>query len=161
MPIQVSASINDTTRLSLAGSVSLFCALRKIVPIRPFCQCLQRVTVLQLQIVAGQRPQLRPAPLGRNDRRFAEMLAALLIHLEEQQEGDLLDVVAIADALVTQDMRVVPDLGDQRGIVSSHGASFRRDVDCKSLFSFLKDWFFGRRQRRRGTRLSFLWQAVS
>src|SRR3546814_5979883 len=33
--------------------------------------------------------------------------------LQEQQVGDLLDVVAVGDALVAQHMGIVPDLGDE------------------------------------------------
>ena len=85
-------------------------------------QRLQRVAVLQFQVVARQRPQLRPAPLGRDDRGLAQQLGALLVHLQEQQEGDLLDVVAVADALVAQDVGVVPDLGDEAAVVVVVGA---------------------------------------
>jgi hypothetical protein len=45
--------------------------------------------------------------------------AALVRHLEEQQVGELLDVVAIAHPVVAQEVAVVPDLLDEGGGV--HG----------------------------------------
>src|SRR5690606_17399601 len=46
-----------------------------------------------------------------------------LVHLQKQQEGDLLDVVAVADTLVAQDVGKIPDLGDQGGVISCHAQS--------------------------------------
>ena len=42
-------------------------------------------------------------------------LAALIGHLEEQQVGELLDLVAIAHAVVAQHVAVVPELLDDGG----------------------------------------------
>jgi hypothetical protein len=43
------------------------------------------------------------------------MIVALLVHLQEQKAGDLLDIVAVANAVVAQHVRVVPDFVDERG----------------------------------------------
>ena len=40
-------------------------------------------------------------------------MRALVGHLEEQQIGELLDIVAIAHAVVAKDVAVVPELLDQ------------------------------------------------
>src|SRR5690606_9360051 len=81
-------------------------------------QRLQGSAVLALQRLAVVLHQRGPVPLGRNRRFLAQVLGALLVHLQEQQVGDLLDVVAVGNALVAQHVRVVPDLGDQ--LVVSH-----------------------------------------
>jgi hypothetical protein len=80
-------------------------------------QCFERVAVLDFEVVAAFAGQLVPAPRRRHGARLAEIVCALVVHLQEQQKGDLLDVVAIADALVAQDVGVVPDLGDEGAVV--------------------------------------------
>ena len=116
MPIQVSASISETTRLSLAGSVSLFCAPRKMVPIRPArasASSAWRYWISSASPASGASLSQRRG--GRDGAGLAQQLGALLVHLQEQQEGDLLDVIAVADALVTQHVGVVPDFADEGG----------------------------------------------
>lgn len=76
-------------------------------------QRLQRVAVLQLQRVAIGSGDLPPAPLRRNGRGLAEQVLALGVHLQEQQIGDLLDVIAVGNALIAQHVRVVPHLGNE------------------------------------------------
>jgi len=49
-----------------------------------------------------------PTVLLRDGGRLAELLLPLLGHLEEQQVGDLFDVVAVGDAVVAQDVAIVP-----------------------------------------------------
>jgi hypothetical protein len=80
------------------------------------------MTILKLESVIGERPEFLPAPFGRNDGRLVEELGALLVHLEEQQQSDLLDIVAVADPLVSQHVRIVPDLGNERGVVVADAA---------------------------------------
>src|SRR6185312_6138751 len=55
-----------------------------------------------------------------NDRGLAEFRFPLLVHFEEQKAGDLLDIVAVGDAGVAQNMRVVPDLADQAVVIAVH-----------------------------------------
>ena len=50
-----------------------------------------------------------------NQRPSLGRLAALIGHLEEQQVGELLYVVAIAHAIVAQHVAVVPELLDDGG----------------------------------------------
>ena len=46
-------------------------------------------------------------------RRLAPRRLRLLVrHLEEQQVGELLDVVAVGEAVVAEDVAVVPELLD-------------------------------------------------
>src|SRR5690606_19761749 len=98
---------------------------------------LQGVAVLQLQRVAVLVGQLRPAPLWRNGTGLTQELHALLVHLEEQQVGELLDVVAVADALVAQDVGVVPDFGDELfvGHAVSLGATLLASLRILSIIS--------------------------
>ena len=82
-------------------------------------QLLQGVAVVVEKVVAVPPQQARtshspPAP-GFPGCRAA--LAALVGHLQEQQIGELLDVVAVAHAVVAQDVAVVPEfLDDGRSI---------------------------------------------
>ena len=66
--------------------------------------------------------------------RLAVRRARTLIgHLEEQQIGELFDVVAIAHALVAQDVAVVPELLDEGGsvhmLISLHHVEEAADRD--------------------------------
>jgi hypothetical protein len=45
---------------------------------------------------------------------------ALMGHLEEEQEGELLDVIAVGEAIVAEDVAVAPEFGDKGGGVG-HG----------------------------------------
>jgi len=74
------------------------------------------------QLVAVLRRQRRPGEIYRNRIRLLIRRArALVRHLEKQQVGELLDVVAIAHPVVAQDVAVVPELlDDGRGV---HGCS--------------------------------------
>jgi hypothetical protein len=54
-----------------------------------------------------------PASRRRHGRSLAQQVFPLGVHLQEQQAGDLLHVIAIGKALVAQHMGVVPDFGDE------------------------------------------------
>ncbi|HMO94890.1 MAG TPA: hypothetical protein PKD27_02145 [Tepidiformaceae bacterium] len=56
--------------------------------------------IVGVQRLPGLRPQGLPLILRRDKRRLAEELGPLLVHLEEQEEADLADIVAVADPLV-------------------------------------------------------------
>ena len=113
----VSRSIRSTiSRRSLAGSWILFCALRKITPehARLACRALEDVAVVDLQLVAvlARAGSASRSPPGRCDGSIVRRLRLLVGHLEEEQEGELLDVVAVGQAVVAQDVAVVPELVD-------------------------------------------------
>src|SRR5689334_18319213 len=69
---------------------------------------------MRVERLARQRPERVPAAILRKRRRLAERFGPLLVHLEEQQETDLAEVIAERDAVIPQDMRIVPDLRDER-----------------------------------------------
>ena len=54
-----------------------------------------------------------PTRPSRQHRCFADLGDALLVHLEEQQIGNLADIGLIGHALIAQHMREIPDLGDE------------------------------------------------
>lgn len=55
-----------------------------------------------------------------DDGGFAEQGGLLVGHFEEQQVGELFDVVAIADAIVAEDVAVVPEFLDDGGGFVGH-----------------------------------------
>ena len=66
-----------------------------------------------------RRRQALPAPGFGGAARPARQRAVLVVHLREQQAADLLDVVAVADALVAQHVGVSPDLADEGAVVGA------------------------------------------
>ena len=86
---------------------------------RPFPECFEHVPVMRLQFVAvkgntilGQ--EARPiVPLGHGRRFIKRRLALLLGHLEEQEKCQLLDVIAIRQAVIAQDGAIVPKFLDE------------------------------------------------
>jgi hypothetical protein len=40
---------------------------------------------------------------------------ALVVHFEEEEIGELLDVIAVRDAVIAEKIAVVPDFGDEIG----------------------------------------------
>ena len=74
-------------------------------------QLFQRVAVVVEQRIAILGQQRGPGVDGGDGAGLVVGRAAALVrHLEEQQVGELLDVVAIAHAVVAQDVAVVPEL---------------------------------------------------
>jgi len=54
-----------------------------------------------------------PKPIGR--RRVERRLGLLVCHFQEQQKRELLDIVAIREAIVPKDVAVIPKLSDELG----------------------------------------------
>ena len=48
-------------------------------------------------------------------------LGALVRHFEEEQIGELLDVIAIGEAVIAEDVAVVPEFVDEGGGIVCHG----------------------------------------
>jgi hypothetical protein len=75
--------------------------------------------VLRLKLISSTSPFLRQAgPVIASKHRAGPVVgwpAALVGHLQEQQIGELLDVVAIAHAVVAQDVAVVPEFLNDLG----------------------------------------------
>ena len=80
---------------------------------RLLAQRVQHVPVMRLQLVAVLRQQARPVVALGHARRLAAQLRLLLRHLQEQQERQLLDVIAVRQPVVPQDVAVVPELLDE------------------------------------------------
>ena len=101
--------------MSLAGSWISFCALRKIAPITPRLarQRFEQLAVFRRQRLARELLDVAPARACGQKRGLANQLDPLLVHLEEQQIGDLRNIGLVGDALVAQHMREVPDFGDE------------------------------------------------
>ena len=68
-----------------------------------------------VDVVVGQRRcRFRLRSVGQS-QSFGQLDAALVGHLEEQQVGDLLDVVAVVDAVVAQGVAEAPEFLDDVG----------------------------------------------
>ncbi len=68
---------------------------------------------MRFELLTLQAEQRRPVETLGHDPVEAE-LVLLLGHLQEQQVGQLLDVVAVRQAVIPQDVAVVPELVDDR-----------------------------------------------
>ena len=80
---------------------------------------------MDLQVVTVTAQQRLPVEVRGNECRAIERCPGLLVgHLEEQQVRQLLDVVAVGEAVVAKDVAVVPELLDQ-SLLISHRSSVR------------------------------------
>ena len=80
----------------------------------------QEVAVVDLELVAVAGEQARPVEALGDERRGAERRLRLLVgHLEEEQVGELLEVVAVGEAVVAQDVAVVPEALDE-AVLGAH-----------------------------------------
>ena len=70
---------------------------------------------MHLQFIAILGQQRRPVLALRDRARRAAQPRLLIRHLQEEQDSQLLDVVAIRQAFIAQDAAVVPELGDELG----------------------------------------------
>src|SRR5262245_34733101 len=88
------------------------------------------MAIMRLQLVAIAFNQALTVKVLRNRRRLIERRPALLIrHLEEEQKRQLLDVVAIRQPVIAQDVAVVPKFLNELGGLISHektGGTLRR-----------------------------------
>src|ERR1019366_9576829 len=79
---------------------------------------------MNFEIVAILGQQRGPVFALRNRRGLVERRLGLLIrHFQEQQKRQLLDVVAVGQAVVPQDVAVVPKLLDKGGGVANAGVT--------------------------------------
>jgi hypothetical protein len=79
---------------------------------------------VRLQFVAVALEQALPVEIFGNRGFFIERRLALLVrHFEEQQERQLLDIVAVGEPVVAQDVAVVPEFLNQLvGLIIGHAA---------------------------------------
>ena len=83
---------------------------------RLLAEVLQRLPVQHFQGIAVLREQRRPVISGGDERVLApRRLGALVGHLQEEQEGELFDVVALGEAVVAEDVTIRPELLDDLG----------------------------------------------
>jgi hypothetical protein len=76
-------------------------------------ELFEQLAVRDRERLAGHVLDVAPAETGGQHRGLADLGDALLVHLEEQQIGNLRDIGLIRNALITQHMREVPDLADE------------------------------------------------
>ncbi len=93
----------------------------------------QRVPVVGLQIIPVEPDQGFPVESGWDRRGLVEGRLRLLIrHLEKEEEGQLLDIVPIGEAVIPEDVAVVPELLDKGG--SGHLRRLKR-ISGDNLFN--------------------------
>ena len=77
---------------------------------RPFSQSLQDPAVVRLQFVAVLIREAGPVqPLGDGRGLGVGRQGLLVGHLQEKEVGELLHIVAVAHAVVSEDIAVVPE----------------------------------------------------
>ena len=82
---------------------------------RHLAEGFQGVSVVDFQGVAVEGGERRPSVLGGDDSRpVPGGLGALVGHFEEKQVGELLDIVPVGEAIIAEQVAVVPKFGDQR-----------------------------------------------
>ncbi|RYG96270.1 MAG: hypothetical protein EON58_12455 [Alphaproteobacteria bacterium] len=94
-----------------------------------FAEVLEGVAVVDLEIDAPLAAQLVPGKFFR-DRVVEAQLGHLVGEFEKEQVGNLLDVVAVTDSRVLEDVGVVPDFGDDSGGVAWHLVGLIIQGDC-------------------------------
>ena len=71
---------------------------------------------MHLEFIAFQLQQIRPAITFRNQRRLIERRLRLFIgHLQKEQKRQLLDVIAVRQPVVAQDVAVIPEFLNKGG----------------------------------------------
>ena len=75
---------------------------------RALAQLGQDVAVMGFERVAVALEQALPAQVLRDGAGLAQLAHLLVGHLEKEQVRELLDVIAVRDAVVAQDVAVIP-----------------------------------------------------
>ncbi len=122
------ASIRSTiSRLQLRRVLDPVLGLAEDQAEQPGLACPARCSsdgVVSLQLGAVLLEQRRPVVAGRDPRRLVQRrLRPLVRHLQEQQVGQLLDVVAVREPVVAQD-------GCSSSRASGRGAATGRLIGC-------------------------------
>jgi len=83
---------------------------------RTLPQLLQGVPVVSLQIITIELNQNIPAEALGDRRGLVERCTGLLIrHLEEEQKGQLLQIIPIRETIIPEDIAVIPEFLDECG----------------------------------------------
>jgi hypothetical protein len=68
------------------------------------------MTIVRLQLIAVALEESLPIKIFGNPRPLIKRSPALLIrHLEEEQKRQLLDVIAVRQPVIAQDVAVIPE----------------------------------------------------
>ena len=86
-------------------------------------QVFQGVAVMDIQFVPTFSDQFWPSVICRDAVPLTDF-HPFLGHLQEQQEGDLFDIVQVGQPDVPEDVGVVPDFVDDGGAIVGHGRAF-------------------------------------
>src|SRR6266536_6141858 len=79
------------------------------------------MAIVRLKSITIPAHQALPAvSLGNARRLVIGRLRALIGHFEEEQVGELLDIVAVGHTIVTQEVTVVPEALDDRLCCCGH-----------------------------------------
>jgi hypothetical protein len=82
----------------------------------PLSTFFQNMAVVGFQLVAILGQQRRPVLALGNGRRLVERRPRLLIrHFQEKEKGQLLDVIAVRQPFIPQDIAVIPKFLDEGG----------------------------------------------
>ena len=120
-PILVADHLDHALEVRGVGDLVLGLAENDADEAGHFAEVFEGVAVVDFEIVAALAAQLGPGKLFR-DGVVEAQLGHLVGELEKKQVGDLLDVVAVTDPRVLEDVGVVPDFGDDGGgVVVGHG----------------------------------------
>ena len=118
-------------------------------------QLAQRLAVVLLQLdpLHLRRREVGPAVALRDRLLLAGELGALVGHLEEEQEGELLQVVLVGEPVVAQDVAVGPELLDDAVGGVGHGldalALRRRRLLGRHLTTLARHGFSQQERNRR------------
>src|SRR6266404_7559211 len=111
-PLLAVDQVGDQTT-QLGGILNLVLRLAKDDPQETllFTESLKQVSIMNLQLIAVAFEQALPVVTLRYRVQLIEWRPGLLVgHLEEQKVGELLDVVSVRQAIVSEYVAVVPHL---------------------------------------------------
>lgn len=93
---------------------------------RPFSQFFEGVTIMRFEIVAVEFDQSIPTESFRDRAWFVEWWTALLIgHFEEEEIGQLFDIIAVGETVILENIAVIPKLLDELLRIAHSAVSFR------------------------------------
>jgi hypothetical protein len=79
--------------------------------------------------------QRRPVQIDRDGALLAEHSRAFVVHFQEEKIRELLDVIAIGDAVIPQHVTVIPDALDNRGRLRIHKLYYKGYTERGNLLS--------------------------
>lgn len=113
-PILVGDHLDDALKVGGVGDFVLGLAENDADEARFFAEGFEGVAVVSFEIVTALAAQFGPSEVVR-DGVVEAQLGHLVGELEEEQVGDLFDVVAVTYPRVLENVGVVPDFGNDGG----------------------------------------------